>query len=76
LENAKKMRWLCRDNAAAQPVYAKFNQPLVSFTRTTTIEGAALIVGSRAWAGLTRTIRAQTLSLRERAALCWSLKVQ
>ncbi len=40
---------------------------IASFTRTTTIEGTALIVGSLAWAGPTRAIRAQTLSLRERA---------
>jgi ABC-type dipeptide/oligopeptide/nickel transport system permease subunit len=57
-------------------VYAKFNQPLASFTHTTTIEGAALIVGSLAWAGPKRAIRAQTLSLRERAALRWSFKAQ
>lgn len=40
---------------------------ITSFTRTTTIEGTALIVGMLAWAGPTRAIRAQTLSLRERA---------
>jgi peptide/nickel transport system permease protein len=40
---------------------------IASFTRTTTIEGTALIVGLLAWAGPTRAIRAQTLSLRERA---------
>lgn len=40
---------------------------VASFTRTTTITGTALIVGLLAWAGPTRAIRAQTLSLRERA---------
>lgn len=40
---------------------------VASFTRTTSIEGTALIVGLLAWAGPTRAIRAQTLSLRERA---------
>lgn len=40
---------------------------VASFTRTTTIEGTALLVGLLAWAGPTRAIRAQTLSLRERA---------
>ncbi len=40
---------------------------VASFTQTTTITGTALIVGLLAWAGPTRAIRAQTLSLRERA---------
>lgn len=40
---------------------------VASFTRTTTIEGTAIIVGLLAWAGPTRAIRAQTLSLRERS---------
>lgn len=40
---------------------------VASLTRTSTIEGTALIVGLLAWAGATREIRAQTLSLRERA---------
>jgi len=40
---------------------------IASYTRTTSIEGTALIVGLLAWAGPTRAIRAQTLSLRERA---------
>lgn len=39
---------------------------VASFTRTTTIEGTALMVGLLAWAGPTRTIRAQMLTLRER----------
>jgi len=40
---------------------------LASFLRTTTIEMTALIVAIFAWAGPTRSVRAQTLSLRERA---------
>lgn len=40
---------------------------LASFFRTTTIEMTAIIVALFAWAGPTRAIRAQTLSLRERA---------
>jgi peptide/nickel transport system permease protein len=40
---------------------------LASFLRTTTIEMTALIVAIFSWAGPTRSIRAQTLSLRERA---------
>jgi peptide/nickel transport system permease protein len=40
---------------------------LASFLRTTTIEMTALIVALFSWAGPTRSIRAQTLSLRERA---------
>jgi peptide/nickel transport system permease protein len=39
---------------------------IASFTRTTTIEGTALIVGFLAWAGPTRALRAQVLTLRER----------
>jgi peptide/nickel transport system permease protein len=40
---------------------------LASFFRTTTIEMTAIIVAIFAWAGPTRSIRAQALSLRERA---------
>lgn len=40
---------------------------LASFFRTTTIELTAVIVALFAWAGPTRSIRAQTLTLRERA---------
>jgi peptide/nickel transport system permease protein len=40
---------------------------IAAFFRTTTIELTALIVAIFAWAGPTRSIRAQTLSLRERA---------
>lgn len=40
---------------------------MASYLRTTTIEMLAVIVAIFAWAGPTRTIRAQTLSLRERA---------
>jgi peptide/nickel transport system permease protein len=40
---------------------------LASFFRTTTIEMTAVIVALFAWAGPTRSIRAQALSLRERA---------
>jgi peptide/nickel transport system permease protein len=40
---------------------------IASLTRTSSIEGTALIVGLLAWAGTARAIRAQTLSLRERA---------
>jgi peptide/nickel transport system permease protein len=40
---------------------------IASYFRTTTIELTALIVAIFAWAGPCRTIRAQTLSLRERA---------
>jgi len=40
---------------------------LASFFRTTTIEMTGLIVAIFAWAGPTRLIRAQTLSLRERS---------
>ncbi|HEY65594.1 MAG TPA: ABC transporter permease [Caldilineae bacterium] len=40
---------------------------LASYLRTTTIEMTAVIVALFAWAGPTRSIRAQTLSLRERA---------
>src|SRR5258708_38855424 len=39
---------------------------LASYLRTTTIELTALIVALFAWAGPTRVIRSQTLSLRER----------
>ncbi|HEV8637443.1 MAG TPA: ABC transporter permease [Chloroflexota bacterium] len=40
---------------------------IASYFRTTTVELTALIVAIFAWAGPCRTIRAQTLSLRERA---------
>lgn len=40
---------------------------IASYFRTTTIELTALIVALFAWAGPTRAIRAQTLSMRERA---------
>lgn len=40
---------------------------IASYFRTTTIELTALIIAIFAWAGPTRTIRAQTLSMRERA---------
>lgn len=40
---------------------------IASYTSTTSIEGTAVIVGLLAWAGPTRQIRAQMLSLRERA---------
>jgi peptide/nickel transport system permease protein len=40
---------------------------LASYLRTTTIEVTALVIAIFAWAGPTRVIRAQTLSLRERA---------
>lgn len=40
---------------------------IASLTRTSSIEGTALIVGLLTWAGSARAIRAQTLSLRERA---------
>ena len=39
---------------------------IAAYTRTTTIEGTALIVSIFAWAQPARTIRAQTLSMRER----------
>jgi peptide/nickel transport system permease protein len=40
---------------------------LASYIRTTTIEFTALVIAIFAWAGPTRLMRAQTLSLRERA---------
>jgi peptide/nickel transport system permease protein len=40
---------------------------LASYVRTTTIEFTALVIAIFAWAGPTRLIRSQTLSLRERA---------
>lgn len=40
---------------------------IAAYFRTTTIELTALIVALFAWAGPTRSIRAQTLTLRERA---------
>lgn len=40
---------------------------LASYIRTTTIELTALVIAIFAWAGPTRLMRAQTLSLRERA---------
>ncbi len=40
---------------------------IASYLRTTTIEMTAVIVAIFAWAGPTRSVRAQTLSLRERA---------
>jgi peptide/nickel transport system permease protein len=40
---------------------------LASYMRTTTIEMTAIIVAVFAWAGPTRSVRAQALSLRERA---------
>lgn len=40
---------------------------LASYVRTTTMEVTALVIALFAWAGPTRLIRAQTLSLRERA---------
>jgi peptide/nickel transport system permease protein len=40
---------------------------LASYIRTTTIEFTALVIALFAWAGPTRLIRSQTLSLRERA---------
>ncbi len=40
---------------------------LASYLRTTTIEVTALVIAIFAWAGPTRVIRSQTLSLRERA---------
>ena len=40
---------------------------LASYIRTTTIEFTALVIAIFAWAGPTRLIRSQTLSLRERA---------
>ncbi len=40
---------------------------LASYIRTTTIEFTALVIAVFAWAGPTRLMRAQTLSLRERA---------
>jgi peptide/nickel transport system permease protein len=43
---------------------------LASFFRTTTIEMTAIIVALFAWAGPTRSIRAQALSLRASALLC------
>jgi peptide/nickel transport system permease protein len=39
---------------------------ITSFTQEVSIEGTALIVGLLAWAGPTRAIRAQALSIRER----------
>ncbi len=40
---------------------------LASYIRTTTIEFTALVIAVFAWAGPTRLMRSQTLSLRERA---------
>lgn len=40
---------------------------LASYIRTTTIEFTALVIALFAWAGPTRLMRSQTLSLRERA---------
>ena len=40
---------------------------LASYIRTTTLEFTALVIAIFAWAGPTRLIRSQTLSLRERA---------
>lgn len=40
---------------------------LASYVRTTTIEFTALVIAIFAWAGPTRLMRSQTLSLRERA---------
>lgn len=40
---------------------------LASYIRTTTIEFTALVIAIFAWAGPTRLMRSQTLSLRERA---------
>ena len=40
---------------------------LASYVRTTTLEFTALVIAIFAWAGPTRLIRSQTLSLRERA---------
>jgi len=40
---------------------------LASYIRTTTLEITALVIALFAWAGPTRLIRSQTLSLRERA---------